>query len=168
MSFRSDVYKQHEALWPCWCRRSEFWGGSNICSLNTSVPGWQGGVLQSLSFNPYYKLYKRNSIMVSLLLFFFLTATCGMACRILVPWLGVEPTSLALEAQSLNHWTTQGVLTAFILQMRKLRPREEQKLALSVLWCLYKVPCLEFLFGHILHQCVIRSVVSNSLRPHGL
>ena len=100
--------------------------------------------------------------------FFFLTATCGMACRILVPWLGVEPTSLALEAQSLNHWTTQGVLIAFILQMRKLRPREEQKLALSVLWCLYKVPCLEFLFGHILHQCVIRSVVSNSLRPHGL
>ena len=100
--------------------------------------------------------------------FFFLTATCGMACGILVPWLGVEPTSLALEAQSLNHWTTQGVLIASILQMRKLRPREEQKLALSVLWCLYKVPCLEFLFGHILHQCVIRSVVSNSLRPHGL
>ena len=100
MSFRSDVYKQHEALWPWWCCQSEFWGSSNICSLNTSVPGWLGGVLQSLSFNPHYKLYKRNSIIVSLLLFFKFTATYSMACGILVPCLGVEPTSLALEAQS--------------------------------------------------------------------
>lgn len=28
--------------------------------------------------------------------------------------------------------------------MRKLRHREEKKLALSVLGCLYKAPCLEF------------------------
>ena len=32
-----------------------------------------------------------------------------MACGILVPWPGIEPMSLALEAWSLNHWTTREV-----------------------------------------------------------
>ena len=31
------------------------------------------------------------------------------ACRILGPWTGIEPTPLAVEAQSLNHWTTREV-----------------------------------------------------------
>lgn len=30
---------------------------------------------------------------------------CCKACGILVPWPGIEPTPLALEAWSLNHWT---------------------------------------------------------------
>ena len=33
----------------------------------------------------------------------------NMACGILVTWPGIEPTSSALEAQSLNHWTTREV-----------------------------------------------------------
>ena len=33
-----------------------------------------------------------------------------IACRILVPWPGIEPSSLGLEAWSLNHWTTRKVL----------------------------------------------------------
>ena len=36
-----------------------------------------------------------------------------MACEILVPHLGIEPTPLAGEAQSLNHWTASEVLTSF-------------------------------------------------------
>ena len=40
------------------------------------------------------------------LFFFFFNFFCHMAWEILVPWPGTEPTSPALEAQSLNHWTT--------------------------------------------------------------
>ena len=32
------------------------------------------------------------------------------ACGILVPWPGIKLTPLALEVQSLNHWTTRDVL----------------------------------------------------------
>ena len=32
-----------------------------------------------------------------------------MACGILVPRPGIEPTPPAVEGQSLNHWTTRGV-----------------------------------------------------------
>ena len=32
-----------------------------------------------------------------------------MVCGTLVPWHGIEPASLALEAWSLNHWTTREV-----------------------------------------------------------
>ena len=31
------------------------------------------------------------------------------ACRILVPWPGIEPLSPALEVQSLNHWTAREI-----------------------------------------------------------
>ena len=34
------------------------------------------------------------------------------ACRILVPQPGIEPLPLAVEAQSLNHWTAREVLEA--------------------------------------------------------
>ena len=38
-----------------------------------------------------------------------------MACGILVPWPGIEPASPAVEAQTLNHWTTSKVPSVFIL-----------------------------------------------------
>ena len=34
---------------------------------------------------------------------------CHAACGILVPRPGIKPTSSALEAQNLNHWTTREV-----------------------------------------------------------
>ena len=34
---------------------------------------------------------------------------CHTACGFLVPRPGIQPTLLALEAQSLNHWTTEEV-----------------------------------------------------------
>ena len=42
--------------------------------------------------------------------FFFLTWPCHLACGILVPNLGSNPrTAPALEARSLNHWTSREV-----------------------------------------------------------
>ena len=38
---------------------------------------------------------------------------CHMACGILLPWLGIEPKSPALEAQTLNHWTSGEVPPIF-------------------------------------------------------
>ena len=43
--------------------------------------------------------------------FFFRYAACG----IFVPQPGIEPTSLLLEAQSLNHWTAREVPDGSIL-----------------------------------------------------
>ena len=40
---------------------------------------------------------------------FFGQAELGVACEILVPPPGMEPTSLVLEAQSLNHWTAREI-----------------------------------------------------------
>ena len=37
-----------------------------------------------------------------------------MACRILVPWPGIEPTPPAVEAWSLNHWIAREVLHYFL------------------------------------------------------
>ena len=44
-------------------------------------------------------------------LFFFslIFWPCCMACGVLVPQLGIEPEPPAVEAQSLNHWTTREV-----------------------------------------------------------
>ena len=40
----------------------------------------------------------------------FIIWPCGAACGNLVPWLETESTPAALEARSLNHWTTRQVL----------------------------------------------------------
>ena len=45
-------------------------------------------------------------LFVYLFIYFWLYPT---ACRILVPWPGIEPAPPALEARSLNHWTTREV-----------------------------------------------------------
>ena len=43
-------------------------------------------------------------------LILFVFWSCRAACGILVPRPGIEPAPPALEAQSLNHWTTKEVL----------------------------------------------------------
>ena len=40
---------------------------------------------------------------------FLIFWSCCMACGILVPWPRIEPVPLAVEARSLNHWTTREV-----------------------------------------------------------
>ena len=46
---------------------------------------------------------------------------CGPACRTLVPWPGIEPSSPALKVQSLNHWTTREV--PLITSLKTLSPK---------------------------------------------
>ena len=41
--------------------------------------------------------------------FFFFLATLCMACGILIPQSGIEPTTPSLGAQGLNHWTAREV-----------------------------------------------------------
>ena len=65
-----------------------------------------------------------------LLNFFLLSLFLGggwrfVACGILVPWSGIQPTPSALEAQSLSHWTTREVSLFILLkhiQSQVLRP----------------------------------------------
>ena len=52
-----------------------------------------------------YTVSTIQHILFQMSLFFFL----GAACRILVPWPGIKPVPPAMEAQSLNHWTTREV-----------------------------------------------------------
>ena len=48
---------------------------------------------------------------------------CRTACGILVPQPGIEPASPALEAQSLDHWTTREVPQSLFIDPRQ--PQEE-------------------------------------------
>ena len=43
-------------------------------------------------------------------LFYLFFWSCCVACGILVPQPGIKPVPPALEAQSVNHWTTKGVI----------------------------------------------------------
>ena len=42
----------------------------------------------------------------------------NVTCRILVPPPGIEPTTPAVEAQSLNHWPTRGVPGSLLFQIQ--------------------------------------------------
>ena len=49
-------------------------------------------------------------VLVWFFFFFFFFGQTYLACRILSLWLGIKPTPSAVEAQSLNPWTTREVL----------------------------------------------------------
>ena len=51
-----------------------------------------------------------NHCSISLLLFLFTSWPCRLACRILVPWPGIEPVPPAVEAQHPYHWTAKEFL----------------------------------------------------------
>ena len=64
-------------------------------------------------------------IFIFILLFFFLIFIFWLhhtACGILVPGTGIESVSLALEAQSLNHWTTVEVPNACLSPVSSCPP----------------------------------------------
>ena len=101
--------------------------------------------------------------------FFFFWLHCE-TCVILVPWLGIKPPLLAIEAWSLNHWTAREVPSS--ASFYKLSPYHHSVLRLNVSssgrsWRAPK--CKEG--SHSLSmkgENVSHSVVSNSLQPHGL
>ena len=74
---------------------------------------------------------------------FFKLSVCGhMACRILVPLPGIEPASPAIEALSLNHWTTREVPRfAFVISSSShtgaAGPGRDPTLRASGVWFLF-------------------------------
>ena len=77
---------------------------------------------------------------VYFLFFLFFYWSCSAACGILVPQQGIEPAPPALEAQSLNHWTTrevpQNVHFQWSLDIRWLPPSWQNSL-LQTQTCYY-------------------------------
>ena len=55
------------------------------------------------------KLWIRRNYCNHFFFFFFFFTGHATACRILVPWLGIEPVSTTVEAWSLNHWTAREI-----------------------------------------------------------
>ena len=64
----------------------------------------------------YWTVYYLNFLFYFLNFFFW---PCPTACGILLPWPGIEPTTPAVEAQSLNHWTAREVPKLLILDLQK-------------------------------------------------
>ena len=114
-------------------------------------------------------LHWRSPLLPSSSSFFFFWLHCE-TCVILVPWLGIKPPLLAIEAWSLNHWTAREVPSS--ASFHKLSPYHHSVLRLNVSssgrsWRAPK--CKEG--SHSLSmkgENVSHSVVSNSLQPHGL
>ena len=100
-----------------------FWGNSDVLCLNRTL-GTQNS--ESIHLRFYISLYinftseekskyqtevfRWNLVRAChLLSFFFCLWPCHMACRVLVSPTGIEAVPPAVEAQSLNHWTTREV-----------------------------------------------------------
>ena len=84
------------------------WSRSN--GFFNNISSYLFSLLILLALNPVVSF-----LFLSLLLFFVFFWPWHMACGILVPWPGIEPASPAVEAQTLNHWTTSKVPSFFIL-----------------------------------------------------
>ena len=86
--------------------------GKNVAFLCLNSVGQQVGKSGRVSkFQAYVSKFhpspSRNLCFVLLSIFIYLFRPYYMACGILVPWPGIEPAPLALEAWSLNHWATR-------------------------------------------------------------
>ena len=73
-----------------------------------------------------------QSVIISIYLIFFLPL--HGACRILVPWPGIEYLTPIVEVQSLNHWTTKEVPSQWLFlkegktwEGKEIGEAEEQK-----------------------------------------
>ena len=55
-----------------------------------------------------------------------------MACKILVPWTGIEPSTLEMEEQNLNHWTTGEVPWWLFTSPSEYQPGKERGIVLSI------------------------------------
>ena len=93
------------SLYPPACHTSEFLPTFKLSKTKQN---------KKKPFILFEKLFKSViELSFSLSLFFFFWSQC-MACGILVPQSGLNPTPLAVEAQSLTHQTTRAVLILVI------------------------------------------------------
>ena len=91
--------------------------------MDCSLPGiLQARILEWVSKpssrrSPWPRVWIRNSCVFCIAgRFFSHWATweaCSVACRMLIPWPGIEPRLPAVEAQSPNHWITRELLHSF-------------------------------------------------------
>ena len=91
--------------------------GQGIC-LN-KVSSW---LFSTVKFEKYLI---HQSALSSLFFFFQL---CHLACRILVPWSGIESVPPEVEAWSLNHWTTKEVPSSPFLMFMEIKGRKRATL----------------------------------------
>ena len=97
---------------------------------------------------------------------------CLMACGILVPRPGIEPVSPAVEARSLNHWTSRDVpKLTFLKKSRRVANEESLCLSLSLCLCVSPSPALPVSVSLPLPPCLPLSpslVCSQDLGERGL
>ena len=101
-SFSFLPYCDKRSVWEV-CSVADAIGYFRICHTSLSF-------CVTLLFSWIFHLIWVYSIDFPFFFFFFLTWPCHLACGILVPNLGSNPrTAPALEARSLNHWTSREV-----------------------------------------------------------
>ena len=112
--------KQNQEAAPLGHHRAPGWTPCVIQLLPTSVFFTHNSVYTSMLLSRFFPLSPFPTVSVSpfstsvfpFVIFYllFIIWPCGAACGNLVPWLETESTPAALEARSLNHWTTRQVL----------------------------------------------------------
>ena len=63
----------------------------------------------SALFSLIFFLYMLHFHFYSIQEIFFFVCSCHLACEIFIPWPGIKPKLLAVEAWSLSHWTAREV-----------------------------------------------------------
>ena len=94
--------------------------------LNTSIPIYQKVPTADAVHLPYHSGLHCSFFFffLLLLLFFWLHS---VACRIIVPQPGIEPASPAVEAWSLNHWTTREIPVVSFSKFQAFQTRQLNK-----------------------------------------
>ena len=127
-----------------------------------------------------------QSYILGIRFFFFPGRNLWHGGVVLVPQPGMEPTSPALAAQSLNHWTTGEVLVFYALHYGLSQDFDYSSLCYTVGPCCFTHPICNSLcvlsrvqlfatlslYGDrhniVNYESVSCSVMSNALQPHGV
>ena len=128
---------------------------------------WRTAILFSAEAEPFYFIpsMANNMAVYGSTPFFFSFWLHCTACGILVPQPGIKPAPPALEAQSLNHWTTREIpgSTPFCLSIYPLLDIcvvSTAWLLWTVLLSIYVYPCFQFFGVYIyIYIYISRSIV---------
>ena len=94
-----------------------------------------------------------QSVIISIYLIFFFFLPLHGACRILVPWPGIEYMIPVVEVQNLNHWTTKEVPSQWLFlkegetwEGKEIEEAEEEKSQRAhgsgICMCVYVYVCV--------------------------